>query len=404
MKNIKKVLCFVLVLALLPLGILLTACGSTTKELSLDTTNAKIYYEVGEEFSSEGLVVTYKENESSNEVTSYTIDSSAFDNSQTGVYAIKVKYNDIEKKYNVSVVNITVDIANVQQVFVVGDEFNCDGLTVKVMADEETILEPTDYTIDSSSYNNQTVGIYSIKVNVYGFEKHYDVEVKTLNSIFEAVNNNKSLIKTVNQNATMYSEEVDEETQLTTIMKYSISFTASRTSNYTESVIEVSVGEAYSAVVTSYQWQEEGEYIKEKEISTTNILGSETSETAYNIYIDSVGEYVSLEELVDEIYGMCLNLDDATDVSYVYSNGYLVVLFTKPADEEEEMEESLVSVTIDLSTYTATSISLSPKTGSSESGSIIVNLSKIATSIPSVPSDENIEWTEASYYPSTEEA
>ena len=65
-------------------------------ELLIDTTNAKTIYNTNRSFTSEGLKVTYKEDDKLIELNSdeYVVDSSAFNSSLFGTYTIKVTKKD----------------------------------------------------------------------------------------------------------------------------------------------------------------------------------------------------------------------------------------------------------------------------------------------------------------------
>ncbi|MDE7440382.1 MAG: bacterial Ig-like domain-containing protein, partial [Clostridia bacterium] len=83
----------------------------TLQSISVDASKAKTEYFVGDEFTSEGIVVTATFSNSEDPVTlntnEYTVDSSAFNKAQAGTYAIKVSstYENVTKdaSYNVTV-------------------------------------------------------------------------------------------------------------------------------------------------------------------------------------------------------------------------------------------------------------------------------------------------------------
>ncbi len=112
--------------------------------VSLDTTVVQREFTVGDEFNSDGLIVTanYSEEPLSEQVTDYEITPP--DLSEAGKPIVTVRYGDKSAVYAVSVtaeaepepeevrelVGITLDTGVVRRAFYVGDEFNSDGLIV----------------------------------------------------------------------------------------------------------------------------------------------------------------------------------------------------------------------------------------------------------------------------------
>ena len=159
--------------------------------VEVDTTNAKTEFFVGEQFSTEGLVVTRSGRNLTQETVFYqeevpldecTIDSSAFKSDTVGEYVITVSYTlgEVTKsdEYTVSVVRpvrpyrLILDESGAKKMFGIGEEFSSDGLKATAFdydysAQKE--LEPYDVTasisVDSSAYNAEVAGSYEIVVS-----------------------------------------------------------------------------------------------------------------------------------------------------------------------------------------------------------------------------------------------
>lgn len=176
--------------------------------VEVDTTNAKTEFFVGEQFSTEGLVVTRSGRNLTQETVFYqeevpldecTIDSSAFKSDTVGEYVITVSYTlgEVTKsdEYTVSVVRpvrpyrLILDESGAKKMFGIGEEFSSDGLKATAFdydysAQKE--LEPYDVTasisVDSSAYNAEVAGSYEIVVSYTKDETtiqaSYNVSVK----------------------------------------------------------------------------------------------------------------------------------------------------------------------------------------------------------------------------------
>ena len=176
--------------------------------VEVDTTNAKTEFFVGEQFSTEGLVVTRSGRNLTQETVFYqeevpldecTIDSSAFKSDTVGEYVITVSYTlgEVTKsdEYTVSVVRpvrpyrLILDESGAKKMFGIGEEFSSDGLKATAFdydysAQKE--LEPYDVTasiaVDSSAYNAEAAGSYEIVVSYTKDETtiqaSYNVSVK----------------------------------------------------------------------------------------------------------------------------------------------------------------------------------------------------------------------------------
>ena len=203
MKKLKVVLSVVLALVLaLSLA---SGCVSGTDtsgyelvSIAVDTTNAKTEFDVGEEFTSDGIVVTATRRNVNDDTTDTVdvtadavIDSDSY-RPYVGEYEINISYTlgnitksatyTVSVKYTVvtTLVRLELEESSVKTSFFVGEEFSAEGLTGVVRLrdtagssitarTEEVTLE--DLVVDSSEYKKDTVGVYTITVSYTAYEK-----------------------------------------------------------------------------------------------------------------------------------------------------------------------------------------------------------------------------------------
>lgn len=181
----------------------------TLFNIEVDTSAAKTEYFCGDEFTSEGLVVTSyirtgtgtgSITQTTLEADQYTVDSSAFNTDEAGTYTITVSYTygDVTRDadYNVTVVEpvrvsrLVIDTTGARTIFNNGDEFSAEGLVVTAIDTDyrtNTDLTPYDVTddiaIDSAAYDADTDGDYTIGVSYTKegttVETSYTVKVMT---------------------------------------------------------------------------------------------------------------------------------------------------------------------------------------------------------------------------------
>jgi len=104
----KKLLSYLLVVLMLPLGFILTGCFGSKKSLSLDLSLVKRVYRVGENYSSTDLIVKYNDGDETKTVTDYTVDSSSYNKDVVGTYVITIEYLDVSATYKVNVIDYNV--------------------------------------------------------------------------------------------------------------------------------------------------------------------------------------------------------------------------------------------------------------------------------------------------------
>ena len=181
----------------------------TLFNIEVDTSAAKTEYFCGDEFTSEGLVVTSyirtgtgtgSITQTTLEADQYTVDSSAFNTEEAGTYTITVSYTygDVTRDagYSVTVVEpvrvsrLVIDTTGARTIFNNGDEFSAEGLVVTAIDTDyrtNTDLTPYDVTddivIDSAAYDADTDGDYTIGVSYTKegttVETSYTVKVMT---------------------------------------------------------------------------------------------------------------------------------------------------------------------------------------------------------------------------------
>lgn len=150
------------------------------------TTQVKKYYLVGESLDLANLSVyaTYSDGTSvllDSDV--YTVNSSLFNNTQSGTYDISITYKDLTKSFSVEVVSVTHILAEdllMKQTYLVGQTLNLESLVVKAILDDGSYLKlnSSEYTIDSSAVNFNLAGSYQITITYKTFDPiHINIDV-----------------------------------------------------------------------------------------------------------------------------------------------------------------------------------------------------------------------------------
>lgn len=154
---------------------------------TIDTTNADVTYLVGETVDTSGLIVKSTFDDGSSTFLGkdgYTVDLSGVNSAAAGEYQVSISY----KTYTPQTYTVTYEAASsfkvyedyMNHVFVVGEAFDSSDLIVKgVMSNgEEVLLNKTSYTVDSSTFNSNVPGVYTISVTFSTFAAYtYDVVV-----------------------------------------------------------------------------------------------------------------------------------------------------------------------------------------------------------------------------------
>ncbi len=158
------------------------SADATIKKVKLNTANAKTRFKVGEDFSTEGLVVmgAYSDGVQLvlNGETGYEVDSSAVkDEAGTYTIVIKSKENgDVKATYDVIVAAQTGFVVYdefMAHTYLVGEKLDTANLVVKsTWSDgiEETLDAKEGYSILAASYDMTQAGVYEVKVKHGNYE------------------------------------------------------------------------------------------------------------------------------------------------------------------------------------------------------------------------------------------
>ena len=191
--------------------------------LSLNTEDIKTLYFIGEEFTSNGLIVTANKNNATSEVVTPTsINSSAFNANVTGNYTIIVTYGEFTQNYTVTVAqvaitSISLNTQNVQTNYCIGETFTSAGLIVTASYNNGTSQNiETGYEINSTNFNNTLVDTYLITVNASSVSATYQVTVSmpdnlTLELINVIMQANLAKFQDTKLLATIYESSVYDE-------------------------------------------------------------------------------------------------------------------------------------------------------------------------------------------------
>lgn len=143
------------------------------------STNAKTRFKKGEEFISDGLVVTGVYDSGVSVTLSsdkYQIDSTAYNKDAKGEYTISVKAKDSNAiaTYKVNVVEQTgfnINDEFVKRLYVIGEDFSIDNLAAYSVWSDELVekMDTVDLTIDASGYDKNKAGVYDVIVKLEGF-------------------------------------------------------------------------------------------------------------------------------------------------------------------------------------------------------------------------------------------
>ncbi len=174
---------------------LFTACQSDEvilKKITLDGYKTEFSY--GEQFSVGDLVVTAEYSDGTTKrVIGYEVDSSKFKGTVAGTYTIYCAYTDgwviVEADYTVSVADDTVvdlHVSRQKLYFDCGEAFSFgEGIVEKeYQAGHKAVTQ--EYTIDSSLFDANVVGMYEIKVIFGDVQTTYNVTVMD-NSYVESI-------------------------------------------------------------------------------------------------------------------------------------------------------------------------------------------------------------------------
>jgi len=153
---------------------------------SVISANVKKYYLIGEALDLSELRVYLNYSDATSELldpSSYTVDSAAFDNTLAGTYPIVITYDDVSKSFAVDVVSVDsvrVDTLFFQDTYLLNANLDLTGLYVKAVLSDgnELALDPGQYNIDTSGFDNLRVGVCQMYVTFGDFpEAVIDIHV-----------------------------------------------------------------------------------------------------------------------------------------------------------------------------------------------------------------------------------
>lgn len=154
-----------------------TVSGATVTELSVSGPNQTTFYkdvQVEPDAYKEGLLVTATFSDGSKKVLSdgFTVEAvgNALDVTTPDTYTYKVTYGGKNVTYELKVIGRTVKALEVTTLptktnYVKGESFSSDGIVVNAVYDSEEKTVVSNPTIDSSAFDGNTAGEYTIKVS-----------------------------------------------------------------------------------------------------------------------------------------------------------------------------------------------------------------------------------------------
>lgn len=148
----------------------------------------KAEYYLGEDLDLSGITVTGKSTAYGDGIISsedYTIMTDAYNKNKVGQYSIYVSVVPCAvtlKEIKVTVKNLPVlEVSGAKVDFAYGEDFATTGLVVKKNDNGTmTTLDSADYTVDSSEYNKNAVGTYTITVTAGTLSTSYTVSVNAV--------------------------------------------------------------------------------------------------------------------------------------------------------------------------------------------------------------------------------
>lgn len=154
-----------------------TVSDATVTKLSVSGPNQTTFYkgvDVAADAYKAGLLVTAEFSDGSKKILSdgFTVEAvgNALDVATPGKYTYKVKYGNKEVTYDLQVVERTVKSLEVTTLptktsYVKGESFSADGIVINAVYDSEEKVVVSNPTIDSSAFDGNTTGEYTIKVS-----------------------------------------------------------------------------------------------------------------------------------------------------------------------------------------------------------------------------------------------
>ena len=147
--------------------------------VSLTVSGAQTEFRFNERFKFGGTVTaTYEDGKSEEVKSGYKINSDAYNREAPGSYEITVSYGNKEVKYSVTVGQAPVsgiELQDLKTEYEWGEDFVFEGVVYETYSSGgSSVIDESKYTVDSSDYNSQIAGDYTIIVTYAD-----DVAIKT---------------------------------------------------------------------------------------------------------------------------------------------------------------------------------------------------------------------------------
>ena len=253
--------------------------------------------------------------------------------------------------------SIVLDETNVQKSFYIGDEFNSSGLKVVANYSDNTTIDLTkDCVVDSSNFNNEYVGVYTIDV-YYSTDtmfKHlsYDVEVKEIIPELTV----KYVVGLDLVSPTKIEYNATEKLDLTGMVVkavYSDNSTKELTNTeYTLSEVDMNTPNEHAEVVVSYsETYTLGE--RSQTLTVKNSIVIKISDVLQGIEVNPNGltEATQYEEI--DISGWTITGKYLSDIDRVIDNSLVSIEYDKNQVGQQNLVVS-AQVTINVNESTAT--------------------------------------------------
>ena len=177
--------------------------GAVIEQIALATGAVQTYFYTNDEFNANGLTVIAKYSDGVQAfLTSdqYIVDDSNVDMTKSGQYEIIIKVDGVEAtaSYSIIVREIIGAVLNVdfaKKIYVVGNNFSTNEIYVysKLSDGTEIKLDASQYTLDSSLYNAETAGTYTISIQYQNFNAA-TFEVVVVEGVAQPVNSQVAIV------------------------------------------------------------------------------------------------------------------------------------------------------------------------------------------------------------------
>lgn len=150
----------------------ITVKASELQGIEITRQPTKTLYYLGDKLNLGGLVVSalYSDSKVMLQSNEYTVSTSGFDTATKGEKTVVISYKgkEITLLLTVNEKKLTkIEVTKLPRTtYTVGDTFDPAGIQVSKVYDngDKEVLDPADYTVDSSAFNSSTPGTYAITV------------------------------------------------------------------------------------------------------------------------------------------------------------------------------------------------------------------------------------------------